>query len=159
ANQAVGAARAGGSVAFIGRIGRDNFGESALAGLAADGINVGHVVRDETTVSGVAFIFVGRQGENSIAVASGANGNLSPADVRNACEVFENAAVVLLQLEVPLKTVSAAVKLAMESGAKVILNPAPAQPLPAALLKNVYLLTPNETEAEMLTGISVDSEA
>ncbi len=159
ANQAVGAARAGGAVSFIGRIGRDNFGEIALAGLSGDGINVDYVVRDDTQPSGVAFIFVGKQGENSIAVASGANAKFSPADVRQGRKVFKDAAVVLLQLEVPLKTVAAAAKLAAAAGAKVILNPAPAQPLPASLLKDIFLLTPNETEAEMLTGIAVDNEA
>jgi ribokinase len=159
ANQAVGAARAGGAVTFIGRVGRDNFGESAVAGLAADGINVEHVARDEHHPSGVAFIFVGKQGENSIAVASGANGSLSPADVRKAAKVFAEAAVALVQLEVPLKTVIAAAKLARASGARVILNPAPAQPLPASLLKLVDIITPNETEAEMLTGIPVNDEA
>lgn len=159
ANQAVGAARAGGNVAFVGRIGCDNFGESALAGLAADGINVDHVVRDGGSPSGVAFIFVGKAGENSIAVASGANGNLSPADIRQAGDLFREAAVLVVQLEIPLKTVCAAVKLAKATGARVILNPAPAQRLPASLLKQVYLITPNETEAEMLTGISVNDEA
>ncbi len=159
ANQAVGAARAGGNVAFIGRIGCDNFGESALAGLAADGINVDHVVRDGGSPSGVAFIFVGKGGENSIAVASGANGNLSPADVRQARAIFQNAAVLIVQLEIPLKTVITAVKLAKSAGAKVILNPAPARRLPASLLKQVYLITPNESEAEMLTGIPVSDEA
>jgi len=159
ANQAVGAARAGGSVSFIGRIGRDEFGDSALAGLAADGINVEHVVRDETSPSGIAFIFVGRQGENSIGVASGANAKLSPDDVRKARKIFGNVAVVILQLEVPLKTVAAAIKLAAAAGAKVILNPAPAQKLPASLLRQVYLLTPNENEAEILTGIPAGDEA
>lgn len=159
ANQAVGAARAGGDVTFIARIGQDVFGEKALAGFAADKINVDYVVRDGTTPSGVALIFVGERGENSIAVASGANAQLSPLDVRRAKKVFREASVVLLQLETPLKTVQAAAELAFAAGARVVLNPAPAQTLPRNLLKKIYLLTPNENEAELLTGIVVKDEA
>lgn len=159
ANQAVGAARAGGTVTFIGRIGRDVFGDKALTSLAADGINVDYVVRDPTQPSGVALICVGGGGENSIAVASGANANLSPADVRKAGRAFRDASVLVLQLETPLETAQAAAELAARAGVRVILNPAPAQPLPASLLKRVYLLTPNESEAESLTGVKVNNEA
>jgi len=159
ANQAVGAARAGGAVTFIARLGRDMFGDQALAGFVADGINVKHVVRDPAAPSGVALIFVARNGENSIAVASGANARLAPADLQRAQAAFRRAAVVVLQLETPLPTVTAAVKLAARAGARVILNPAPARPLPASLLRHVYLLTPNESEAQLLTGMAVHSEA
>ena len=158
ANQAVAAARAGGSATFIGRIGRDSFGQNAIAGLQADGINVDYLVRDNTQASGVAFIFVGRRGENSIAVASGANARLTPANVLKARKIFRRAAVLLLQLEIPLKTVRAAIKLAGAARVPVILNPAPAQPLPPELLKEIYLLTPNETEAGILTGVPVENE-
>ena len=159
ANQAVGAARAGGDVTFIARVGQDMFGDKAVAGFIADGINVDYVVRDRTSPSGVALIFVGENGENSIAVASGSNANLAPADLLKAGRAFKQASVVVLQLETPLKTVEAAVKLAASAGARVILNPAPARPLPNALLRRVYLLTPNETEAELLTGLTVNNEA
>ncbi|HVM48333.1 MAG TPA: ribokinase [Candidatus Acidoferrum sp.] len=159
ANQAVGAARAGGAVTFIARIGQDMFGDKAIAGFVADGINVDYVVRDRTCPSGVALIFVGQDGENSIAVASGSNAALAPADLLKARSAFSQASVVVLQLETPLKTVQAAVKLAAEASARVILNPAPAQPLPAALLRQIYLLTPNETEAELLTGLPVQDDA
>ncbi len=159
ANQAVGAARAGGAVTFIARVGRDMFGDQAVAGFVADGINVDYVVRDRTSPSGVALIFVGQNGENSIAVASGSNANLAPADLLKARRAFKQASVVVLQLETPLKTVEAAAKLAASAGARVILNPAPARPLPNALLRRVYLLTPNETEAELLTGLTVKNEA
>lgn len=159
ANQAVAAARAGGAVTFIARVGRDANGEAALAGFAADGINVKHVIRDPVRPSGVALILVDRKGENSIAVASGANDKLSPADVREANAAFRYARVVLLQLETPLKTVMASVALAAAAGVRVVLNPAPAQPLPAQLLKSVYVLTPNESEAELLTGVVVSNEA
>lgn len=158
ANQAVGAARAGGQVTLIACLGPDVFGDQALAGLVADGINVQHVVRHATSPSGVALIFVGQDGENSIAVASGANNLLSPADVRQAAAAFREASVVVLQLETPLETVMAAAELAVAAGARVILNPAPARALPDELLRQVYLLTPNESEAQLLTGVAIDSE-
>ena len=159
ANQAVGAARAGGKVTFIARVGRDMFGEQAVAGFVRDGINVDQIVRDASSPSGVALIFVAKDGENSIAVAGGANGRLSPADVRKAKAVFAKASVLVMQLETPLETVQAAAELAARAGVRVILNPAPARPLPNTLLKRVSILTPNESEAELLTGIKVDSEA
>jgi ribokinase len=159
ANQAVGAARAGGKVTFVARVGRDMFGEQAVAGFVQDGINVDYVVCDKGAPSGVALIFVAKDGENSIAVAGGANGRLSPADVRKAKAVFAKASVLVMQLETPLETVQAAAELAARAGVRVILNPAPARPLPDTLLKRVSILTPNESEAELLTGIKVDSEA
>jgi ribokinase len=159
ANQAVAAARAGGDVTFIARVGRDANGHQAVAGFAANGVNVKHVLRDAARPSGVALILVDQNGENSIAVASGANDKLSPADVRQAKSAFRRALVVLLQLETPLKTVAASVTLAAAAGVRVILNPAPARPLPAQLLKCIYLLTPNESEAEILTGVAVVNQA
>jgi ribokinase len=158
ANQAVGAARAGGAVTFIARVGRDFFGDQAVAGFVQDGINVDYVFRDSTRPSGVALIFVAKDGENCIAVASGANARLSPADVRKARSAFAGAKALVVQLETPLETVQAAAELAARQGVPVILNPAPARPLPDALLRRVSVLTPNETEAELLTGIAVDSD-
>lgn len=158
ANQAVSCARAGGKVTFIARVGKDMFGDQALQGFQADGINTEYVVTDPEAPSGVALIIVDDQGENSIAVASGANGNLSVGDVETAQAAIENAGIVLMQLEVPLETVEAAAKMADSRQVQVILNPAPAQPLSDALLKKVAILTPNETEAQMLTGIEVNSE-
>ena len=155
ANQAVGAARAGGSVTFIARVGRDMFGEQAVAGFVKDGINVEHIVHDATAPSGIALIFVAKDGENSIAVASGANGRLAPADVQKAQPMLAGAAMLVMQLETPLAAVQAAAELAAKAGVRVILNPAPARLLPAKLLKRVSILTPNETEAELLTGIKV----
>jgi len=155
ANQAVAAARAGASVTFVARVGQDMFGEQALRGFEQDGIDVSHIVRDATAPSGVALIFVDEQGENSIAVASGANANLSPADVERAGEAIRQADVLLMQLETPLETVAAAAELAAVNGVRVILNPAPARPLPDELLQRVTILTPNESEAELLTGIPV----
>ena len=158
ANQAVAAARAGGRVSFIARVGQDVFGDQAVAGFGKDRIDVEHVVRDKAAPSGVALIFVARDGENSIAVASGANGRLSPADVKKARKLIASAAVLVMQLETPLATVQAAAETAAKAGVSVILNPAPAQPLPDELLRLVSILTPNETEAELLTGIKVDDE-
>ena len=158
ANQAVGAARAGGSVAFIGRFGTDDFGDAAIANLVRDGIDTRYAVRDPAAPSGVALIFVARNGENSIAVASGANERLAAADVRRAKRAFGKAKVVLAQLETPLAAVATAIALARKAGATVILNPRPGRPLPNALLRNVSILTPNENEAEALSGIVVDGE-
>ena len=159
ANQAVGAARAGGQVTFIARVGQDMFGEQAVAGFVRDGINVKHVFRDKANPSGVALIFVAKDGENSIAVAGGANAKLSPADVRKAKAAFAGASVLVMQLETPLETVQAAADLAAKAGVRVILNPAPARPLPDKLLKRISILTPNETEAELLTGCAGEEAA
>jgi ribokinase len=158
ANQAVAAARAGGAVPFVARVGRDADGDRALAGFTAAGIDVRHIVRDPVSPSGVAFVLVGDDGENCITVASGANDRLSPADVRAASAAFRRAAVVLLQLETPLATVEAAIALATGAGVRIVLNPAPARPLPARLLRRIDLLTPNASEAEQLTGTVVTTE-
>jgi ribokinase len=158
ANQAVGAARAGGAVTFVARIGRDMFGDAAMRGLQRDGICVNYVVRDSGAPSGVALIFVAKNGENSIAVASGANECLSVRDLKAAKSAFKTAAVVLLQLETPIQTVQTAAVMAHTAGATVILNPAPARRLPDTLLKRVSIISPNETEAELLTGVKVNSK-
>jgi ribokinase len=158
ANQAVAAARAGGNVSFVARVGEDMFGEEAIKGFKTDGLNIDHVITDNTAPSGVAEIFVAEDGENSIAVASGANLNLSPQDVKSAEAVISQADILVMQLEVPLETVYAASKVAGDNGVTVILNPAPAQPLDENYFKYFTILTPNETEAEMLTGIPVSDE-
>lgn len=158
ANQATAAAKAGGNVTFIARVGQDMFGDQAIAGFIESGINVDHVQRDKTA-SGVALIFVAADGENSIGVGSGANARLSPADIRKAKAAFAGATAAVMQLETPLDTVQAAAELAASKGALVILNPAPAQKLPDSLLKKISILTPNESEAELLTGIRVSDEA
>lgn len=157
ANQAVAAARAGGAVTLVARVGQDMFGERAVAGFVQDGLAVDYVFRDRTAPSGVALIFVGGDGENSIAVASGANGRLTPADVQKARKAIGAASALLMQLETPLDTVQTAADIAHAAGVPVILNPAPAQPLPDQLLERVAILTPNETEAERLTGVAVNN--
>ncbi len=159
ANQAVGAARAGGQVTFIARVGTDMFGQQAVAGFVQHGIDVSHIVHDPNSPSGVALIFVAKDGQNSIAVAGGANAKLSPADVTAAASALDGASALVMQLETPLETVEAAAELAAARGIPVILNPAPAQPLSDQLLRRVSILTPNETEAELLTGIAVTDES
>jgi len=134
------------------------FGDQALQGFRQDGIDVTYVKQDDTAPSGVALIMVDEQGENSIAVASGANGKLSIQDVQEVAGVLQGAAIVLMQLETPLSTIEAAAELATRNGIRVILNPAPAQFLSDALLQQISILTPNETEAEILTGIHVNNE-
>ncbi len=158
ANQAVSAARAGGAVTFIARVGEDMFGEQAVSGFIRDNMNVEYIIRDKQAPSGVALICVDEKGENSIAVASGANAQVSPADIHAAEDVIVSADIVLMQLEIPIETVEAAAGIAAANGVDVILNPAPAQPLGSGLLKNISILTPNETEAELLTGIKVEDE-
>ena len=158
ANQAVAAARAGGNVSFIARVGQDMFGKSAIEGLKSDGINVDNVIIDESAPSGVAQIFVSEDGENCIGVASGANANLSKEDILNMQKKIAFSDILLTQLETPIDTIEEAMKIANENGATVILNPAPAQKLSDKLLSYVSILTPNETEAEILTGIPVNDE-
>jgi len=159
ANQAVAASRAGGRVSFIGRVGRDDLGDRALSGLVKEGIDVQGVSRDVSAPSGVALIWVSAAGENSIAVSPGANGRLASKHITQAAKVFSQASVVLLQLETPLSSVRVAARLANQEGACVILNPAPAMRLPRKLLRNIAVLTPNESEAESLTGIRVTDDA
>jgi ribokinase len=158
ANQAVAAARAGGRVTFVARVGDDVFGERALANFETDGLDARFIVRTAGSASGVALINVDEHGENSISVASGANTLLSIVDVDRADDAFAAADIVLLQLESPLETVEAAARKAGERGVPVVLNPAPARPLEDGLLRRVAVLTPNEHEAEILTGVAVRDE-
>lgn len=155
ANQAVAAARAGGDVVFVARVGEDMFGERAVEGFRADGLDVSRITVDLDAPSGVALIMVDDAGENSIAVAPGANGRLSPDDIEAASDAITGASLVLMQLEIPIGTVRAAAETARAAGVPVILNPAPAQTLDTELLGLVDIITPNETEAELLTGIAI----
>lgn len=155
ANQAVAAARLGGNVSFIAKVGNDPFGKRALEQYRAEGIDVKHILTDPEQPSGVALIMVDAQGENSIAVASGANAHLTTKDIDNAKEILSRADIVLMQLETPITTVEHAANVAKRSGGKVILNPAPAQPLPESLLQNLYILIANETEAEFISGTQI----
>lgn len=153
ANQAVAAARLGAAVTLVGCVGDDDFGAASLAQYAREGMDTSRMRVVAGAPSGVALIFVGATGENMIAVASGANLRLSAADIEAAAPVIQAADVLLLQLETPLTTVLSAARLAHAAGVKVILNPAPAQPLPASLLALVDVLTPNEREALLVSGL------
>lgn len=159
ANQAVAAARLGGVVAFVGKIGDDIFGKQAVQQLEDEGINVDFVAVDPENPSGVAMITVDRNAENSIVVAPGSNGTLTSADFDKATTKLDESDFVLMQLEIPIPTVEYIARQAAQKQKKVILNPAPAASLSGELLKNLYLITPNETEAELLTGIKVTDEA
>ena len=154
ANQAVAAARLGGNVAFVAKVGNDIFGKQTLDGLTNEHIDTSHVFIDETAPSGTALIIVNEAGENSIVVASGANAKLSVEDVGSIADLTD-AAFILMQLETPLETVSAVIKAAKINGTHVILNPAPAQYLSDTILDGLFLLIPNESEASILTGIIV----
>lgn len=155
ANQAVAAARLGGAVTFVTRIGKDMFGDVALTHYQGDHIDTTWIVRDEDTPSGIAMIMVAAGGENAIAVASGANMRLTPDDVDRAAAAISTADAMILQLEVPYETVQHAATLAARYNVPVILNPAPARELDDTLLKHIDYLTPNESEARILTGIEV----
>jgi ribokinase len=158
ANQAVAAARLGAQVYFVGRLGLDMFGQQARQHLEQEGLDLSYLIQNGEAPSGVALIVVGPRGQNIIAVAPGANHRLTPANVEAALPAIRQADIVLLQLETPLDTVETAARLGHEPGrqtpALVILNPAPAPtgPLPASLLGQVDVLTPNEHEAALLTG-------
>jgi len=155
ANQAVAVSRLGDGVTFIAKVGRDMFGDSSVAGYEKEGIDTRTVLRDDTAPSGIAVITVDAQAENSIVVVPGANNNLSKADVDALRRDIESAQFLLMQLETPVEVVAHAAAMARKAGVKVILNPAPAAELPAELLDGLYIITPNRTEGQMLTGIEI----
>jgi len=157
ANQAVATARLGVKTAMIGKVGQDAFATPLLKNLAAVNINYTFVAQDSNSATGVALIVVDDAGENSIVVTPGANHQLSPANVAEAETVIANSKVLLLQLEIPLKSVIKAAQLAKAHNVTVLLNPAPAQTLPSELLQLVDILIPNETETEILTGLPVNN--
>ncbi|RKY46138.1 MAG: ribokinase [Candidatus Neomarinimicrobiota bacterium] len=155
ANQAVAAARLGADVTFIAKVGKDMFGDRAIANFQESGINTDFVFRDEKNPSGVALIFVDEKGENSIAVSPGSNANLVKENIKLAIDEIKKAVIMLIQLEIPIETVEYAVNVAKQHNVKVILNPAPARKLSDQLLKRVDIITPNESEAEVLTGLKI----
>lgn len=159
ANQAVGVARLGGRAVMIGRVGSDAFGERLLAGLRENGVDVAHVQTTPGAASGIAMIVVADDGENAITVASGANFQVTPADVDAAAEALRAARVCLLQLELPMPTVLHAIETCRRLGVEVVLDPAPAPagPAPDALFQ-ADIVTPNESEAAQLTGLTPDAE-
>ena len=158
ANQAVAAARMGGDVSFVCKVGSDMFGDSAVRCYEKDGIDTSRILRS-TKPSGVALIMVDDKGENCISVASGANADFTEADIDSVADIIKEAEMLVLQLEISVPCVLKAARIAAEAGVKVLLNPAPACELPEELFKYVYLMTPNQTESEFYTGIHVDDEA
>ncbi len=158
ANQAVAAAKLDGKVTFIAKVGNDIFGMEAKKGFEAHGMDTSYIIEDIENPSGVALIMVDAKGENCISVALGANLALKKVEIDAAEQAFVEADFLLMQLEVPLETVIHAAETANSKGIKVVLNPAPAQAIPAALYKHLHIITPNETEASMLTGIEVTDE-
>ena len=158
ANQAVAAAKLGGNVTFIAKVGDDQFGNSAIREFEDVGIDSRYVVKDPERPSGVALIMVDQNGENCISVALGANQSLNAQDIDRAESIFKESSYILVQLEVPLSTIEYASSKAKAFDIPVVLNPAPAQPLSDDLYRNVHIITPNETETELLTGIQLDND-
>ena len=155
ANQAVASARLGAHVTMVGCVGNDSFGEELRSALASEGINTDHILIHSSESTGVALIQVDEQGQNSIAVASGANFCLTSSNVEQAMQTIGDFDVLVMPLETPLDTIYTAAQIASRKGAKVLLNPAPAQVLEKDLLQLVDVLLPNEYEIGLMTGISV----
>jgi len=155
ANQAVAAARLNGNVTFITKTGNDLFGEQAVHLFKFEGIDTRFIIRDPKNPSGIALISVDENGENCIVVAPGSNATLSAYDIEDAAFDVDPSDVFLMQLEIPLSTVEFVAQKVFHKGVRVILNPAPARLLPNDLLECLYIITPNEIEAEILTGIKV----
>lgn len=159
ANQAVAAARAGGNVMFVTKVGDDDFGKNAVYAYQKDNIDTSNITIDSDKPSGVAVILVDEKtGQNSIVVAPGSNSKLSVNDIDAIKNEIESADAVLVQLEIPIETVEHALKIAKEAGVKTILNPAPAQILTDSFLSYVDIITPNETETNLLIGINPDDD-
>lgn len=158
ANQAVAAGRAGADIAFIACVGADDIGERIRQQLQQDQIDTAPVETVAQEATGVAMIFVNGEGENNIGIYSGANAALTPACVERHQQVIRSADALLMQLESPLDSVLAAARIARASHTQVILNPAPATQLSDELLALIDIITPNETEAEILTGIAVNDD-
>jgi ribokinase len=152
ANQAVACAKLGGHVHFLGKLGNDPFRNALADNLRHDGVVLDGLMTDDEAPTGVALITVDARGENTIVVASGSNMRLTPDDLDAHEALFARAAVVLVQLEIPQETVERAVAMGHANGALVVLNPAPARPLSDALLRQIDVLTPNQTEAAQLVG-------
>ncbi|AHG74881.1 Ribokinase [Mannheimia varigena USDA-ARS-USMARC-1296] len=159
ANQAVAAARLGAKVSFIGCIGNDDIGRAMKTAFVQDGIDVGAIKTIDNQMTGIAMIQVAESGENSIVISAGANGHLDESVVAETQSAISEADCLLMQLETPLPAIIQAAQIAKQHGTKVVLNPAPARALPDELLGLLDMITPNETEAEILTGVKVVDEA
>lgn len=155
ANQAVAAARLGADVVLIGRVGADVFGKELIKNLRENGIDTKYIIEDSETYTGLALIMVDEDGDNILAVASGADMRIRKEDIDRAEEIIKLSDILLIQLETPLQIVEYAINIAFNKGVKVLLNPAPAQKLSKDLLKKVYVLIPNEKEAELLSNVKI----
>ena len=155
ANQAVTVAKLGEKVQFVGKVGRDIFGQKLSKNLKKFRINTNYVFKDDSTSTGVAFIVINEEGENSILIANGANGNLSSEDIKTVESAIESSDLLLLQLEIPLKTVNYAVELSKKHKVPVVLDAGPPHKSFPDFLSKVDILSPNELEAEALTGIKI----
>jgi ribokinase len=153
ANQADSCAKLGATTKMLGAVGQDEMGHILKQSLKNDGVNVKRVLEKVDFPTGIAVIIVEDSGNNAITVAPGANSNFTPEDLLEMESVFKNTDVMLVQLETPIETVLQALKLAKEYDVKTILNPAPAAPLTDEMLSLVDILTPNETELELLSGL------
>lgn len=158
ANQAVAMARLGGNVNMIGKVGTDGFGETLLNALKNDNVNTEYINKADVA-TGVAMITVDSNAENSIVVAPGANFKVDKDYIDASIEGIEKSDIVVLQLETPIETINYALKKSKELGKYTILNPAPAVKLDDEIISNVDLLTPNETELEILSGVDIQTEA
>ena len=159
ANQAVAVARLGAQVRMIGRVGADAFGQQLLDSLAADGVDVTDVAVDSAASSGIAAITIDASSQNRIVQVPGANASCGPREVERAIRALEGASVLMLQLEVPVEVSLAVAREAASRGVTVVLDPAPARPLPEELYRHCAFITPNETEAQALVGFAVDDPA
>ena len=157
ANQAVAAKRLGGNVTFVCKVGNDVFGNESVQAYAAEGMDISRILRSEKP-SGTALIMVDDSGENCISVARGAYGDISVEDIRSIADLIRSASYLILQLEIPVAAVVEAAHIAHEAGVCVILNPAPATKLPESIFADIDILTPNQTETAILTGISDDPD-
>ena len=157
ANQAVAAQRLGGKVKFICKVGKDMFGDNSIAQYEKEGLDTSGILRSNLP-SGVALIYVDSHAENCIVVASGANGDLTEDDIEKSRKDLEGCDILLLQLESPIPSVLKAAKIAHQAGKTVVLNPAPACPLPEELFRNIDLFIPNETELSTFSGMPVTSQ-
>jgi ribokinase len=159
ANQAVGASLLGGDVLFTAKVGDDMFGETSLKCYREAGLSTDYIAVSHDKPSGIALIMVDANAENCIAVAGGANLELTTVDTDRALSRIEAGDIVLLQLEIPIPTVAYVIEQASRRGARVVLNPAPAAKLAPSMLSQVFMLTPNRIEASMLTGIAINTES
>jgi ribokinase len=156
--QAIASARAGGSLVFIGRTGNDIYGDQIAKILQHEKIDASYLIKDQTSSSGISSVLVDERGESAITLTQGANSHLSEHDLLDARFAITSADVVLLQLDIPFDTVRFAADLAGSAGVKVVLNPAPALPVSDELLKSISILTPDASQAEILTGIQITDE-